>query len=276
MRAPTRPPDAVREGADGRVDDRCPGEVRGEVRDRRSVQPPRPFEMPGPQVQALVLERCVGPHEPQVTRPPARPARQQAATVTRSMTPLAGRADGCHTSTYHGRRMTNHVVPEVSAPGSGAVPGRCTSPMSIGPVGRDGRRDVSKSSAHSGFASGSEVAAATDRVGDPSAPDRGQRSQGRLAALSHRHVQRSALMTAPPTVALSLRLIHRSHLPADQARTRVPRLSPTQPKQGTGRITCRGDTPPDRNTAHKNLQSGSAGGRAIGEFMAMYTFCYVM
>ena len=55
---------AVRQSAQWRVDDGRPGKVRGEMRDRRLVQPPRPFQMPGPQIEGLVLKCCVGPDEP--------------------------------------------------------------------------------------------------------------------------------------------------------------------------------------------------------------------
>ena len=64
MRAAARPPDAVRQSAQWRVDDGRPGKVRGEMRDRRLVQPPRPFQMAGPQIEGLVLKCCVGPDEP--------------------------------------------------------------------------------------------------------------------------------------------------------------------------------------------------------------------
>ena len=55
---------AIGEGAERRVHDRCPREVRREVRDRRAMQPPCPLQMPGPQVESLVLECRVGPQEP--------------------------------------------------------------------------------------------------------------------------------------------------------------------------------------------------------------------
>ena len=73
--------DAVRERADRRVEDRRPGEVRGEVGDRRPVQPPGPLQVPGPQVQGLVLKRRVGPRRAAGTGPPARPGRPAAATT---------------------------------------------------------------------------------------------------------------------------------------------------------------------------------------------------
>ena len=56
--------DAVRQGAQRRVENGRAGEVGGEVRDRRLVQPPGPFQVPGPQVQGLVLECRVGPDKP--------------------------------------------------------------------------------------------------------------------------------------------------------------------------------------------------------------------
>ena len=58
-------PDAVRQRAERRVDDRSPGEVGRERRDRRAVQPVRPLQVPGPQVGGLILERRVGPDEPE-------------------------------------------------------------------------------------------------------------------------------------------------------------------------------------------------------------------
>ena len=55
----------VRERAERRVDDGRTGEVVRERRDRRAVQPVRPLQVPGPQIQALVLERRVGPDQPE-------------------------------------------------------------------------------------------------------------------------------------------------------------------------------------------------------------------
>ena len=65
IRARGQPPDAVGQRADRRVDDRRSGEVGREMRDRRAVQPMRPFQMPGPQIGGLILERRVGLDEPE-------------------------------------------------------------------------------------------------------------------------------------------------------------------------------------------------------------------
>ncbi len=47
------------------VDHRRAGEVVGERRDGRAVQPAGPLQVPGPQVQGLVLVRRVGPDQPE-------------------------------------------------------------------------------------------------------------------------------------------------------------------------------------------------------------------
>src|SRR5258708_20183970 len=61
-------------------------------------------------------------------------------------------------------------------------------------------------------------------------------------------------------------MIHRSY-PSDIRHVpRVPRLSPTRLTRFTGRVTCRGDTPPNRNTAYEKLQSGAPRGGVIREF----------
>ena len=56
-------PDAVGGRAQGRVDDRGAGEVRSEVRHGPAVQPVRPFQMAGPQVQRLILVGRIRPHQ---------------------------------------------------------------------------------------------------------------------------------------------------------------------------------------------------------------------
>ena len=57
--------EAVRHRPQRGIDDRRSGEVGGKVRDRCVVQPPGPFQVPGPQVQALILECRVGPGQPE-------------------------------------------------------------------------------------------------------------------------------------------------------------------------------------------------------------------
>ena len=58
-------PDRVGERAERRVDDRGAGEVIRERGNGRAVQPVRPLQVPGPQVQRLVLERGIRPDQPQ-------------------------------------------------------------------------------------------------------------------------------------------------------------------------------------------------------------------
>ena len=60
-----QPSGAVGQRGQRRVDDRCPGEVRGERRYRGAVQQPGPFQMAGPQVERFVLERRVRPDQPE-------------------------------------------------------------------------------------------------------------------------------------------------------------------------------------------------------------------
>ena len=57
--------DAVRRRADRRVDHRRTGKIRRERRDRDTVQPVRPFQMPGIQVQGLTLGGGISPEQPQ-------------------------------------------------------------------------------------------------------------------------------------------------------------------------------------------------------------------
>ena len=60
-RAPVSPPTLSASAPKRRVDDRRPGKVGRERRDRRAVQPVRPLQVPRPQVGGLVLERGVSP-----------------------------------------------------------------------------------------------------------------------------------------------------------------------------------------------------------------------
>ena len=53
----------VSERAEWRVDHRGAGKVVRERRDRHAVQPVRPLQVPGPQVQGLILVRGVGPEQ---------------------------------------------------------------------------------------------------------------------------------------------------------------------------------------------------------------------
>ena len=57
--------DVVRERAERRVDHRGAGEVVGKRRDGRAVQPVRPLQVPGPQIQSLVLVGRVRPDQPE-------------------------------------------------------------------------------------------------------------------------------------------------------------------------------------------------------------------
>ena len=57
--------DVVRERAERRVDHRRAGEVIGKRGDSGAVQPVRPLQVPGPQVQSLVLVGRVGPDQPE-------------------------------------------------------------------------------------------------------------------------------------------------------------------------------------------------------------------
>ena len=56
-----QPPEAVGDGSDRRVDDRGAGKPGLVIRDLGAVQPVRPFQVPGIQVQRLVPERGPGP-----------------------------------------------------------------------------------------------------------------------------------------------------------------------------------------------------------------------
>ena len=58
-------PEAVGQRTEGRIDDRGPREVRGELGERRAVQHVRPLQMTRPQIKRLVLEHGVGPHQPE-------------------------------------------------------------------------------------------------------------------------------------------------------------------------------------------------------------------
>jgi hypothetical protein len=66
-------------------------------------------------------------------------------------------------------------------------------------------------------------------------------------------------------------MIHWSHLPAIRHVPRAPRLPPTQSTHSKDSVTCRGDTPPDRNTAPTNLQADSHRGGAIRQIWPMRT-----
>ena len=61
----SQPPEAIGQRAHRRVDHRRPGEIRRERRHRPAMQPVRPLQMPGPQVLGLILERRIGPDQPQ-------------------------------------------------------------------------------------------------------------------------------------------------------------------------------------------------------------------
>jgi hypothetical protein len=58
----------VRIRAERRVDSRRPGEVGGEGGNRRAVKPVRPFQVPGREVERLVGERGIRPHQSQRER----------------------------------------------------------------------------------------------------------------------------------------------------------------------------------------------------------------
>jgi hypothetical protein len=61
---PGQAAEAVRHRADRRVDHRRTGKIRRERRDRDTVQPVRPFQMPGNQVLGLTLGRGISPEQP--------------------------------------------------------------------------------------------------------------------------------------------------------------------------------------------------------------------
>ncbi len=85
-----QPADAVRRRADRRVKDRRAREILRERRNRHAVQPVRPFQVPGMQVQGLTLGCGVGPQQPQRQSRLNRQHNQQRPTA--GHTPAAGTA----------------------------------------------------------------------------------------------------------------------------------------------------------------------------------------
>ena len=59
-----QPPDAVRQRPQRRVDHRRTGKVIRKRRHRSPMQHVRPQQMPRPQIQRLILERRISPHQP--------------------------------------------------------------------------------------------------------------------------------------------------------------------------------------------------------------------
>ena len=163
-------PDAVRQRADRRVDDRRPGEVRREIGDRGSVQPPRPFQVPGPQVQGLVLEGGVGPDEPQRQGRLYGQDGQPAASRRSATLASAGRA------WPSGRPTCGPARPRTTV--------RSARRAASGPA-----CELHCQPARSGSAADQPSPA----VRPVMAPGRAQRSQGRVAAQLHGPVARPEL-----------------------------------------------------------------------------------